>query len=242
LIPSRINPGRLTAQTTDTLIYPTCTAEPSGALSDALLDSHLLRDGLAAPCAVPSFLPPLEREEPMTQDKRQRSCAERIGEEYQDTFEKIRLYDAIVRNGGFRCRDCDHLWTTPDVPDENSEPDDPELQAESEPKADCPKCHALDLEEIGPDTDDLPSFVGLDPLSLDLRYSVRVQFSWDGPSDHLDLTLDTDGALLCASYHFFDWFDGAAREITGDDLQEVEAYMQHDFGLGDSLLESLKSR
>lgn len=61
-------------------------------------------------------------------------------------------------------------------------------------------------------------------LSLEVRTVVVWQFSTGGPGDQVEMDVssgtygyDVDGA----TYRFLDWFDGAARELSGADLDAV---------------------
>lgn len=50
------------------------------------------------------------------------------------------------------------------------------------------------------------------PLSVDTYKMTRIQLSWGGPSDFLDVKHDGT-IILAVTYHFQDWFDGAVRDI-----------------------------
>jgi hypothetical protein len=50
----------------------------------------------------------------------------------------------------------------------------------------------------------------------------RLGLSYGGPSDGFYLFVDADGrAIRRVKYYFMDWFDGAWRHVTGDDLTMV---------------------
>lgn len=50
------------------------------------------------------------------------------------------------------------------------------------------------------------------PLSVDTYKMTRIQLSWGGPSDFLDVKHDGH-IVLAVTYHFQDWFDGAVRDV-----------------------------
>lgn len=50
------------------------------------------------------------------------------------------------------------------------------------------------------------------PLSVDTYKMTRIQLSWGGPSDFLDVKHDGT-IILAVTYHFQDWFDGAVRDV-----------------------------
>ncbi len=55
-------------------------------------------------------------------------------------------------------------------------------------------------------------------LSIDNLYTVyRVQMSWGGPSDEFEVFVDEDKEIVRIDYVFKDWFDGARRNLMGDD-------------------------
>lgn len=70
-------------------------------------------------------------------------------------------------------------------------------------------------------------------LSIDKKTVYTVQMSWGGPSDEFEVKVD-EGEVTGAAYLFRDWFDGARRELSGDDLEAVDRMMQY-AGLGDFL-------
>ena len=46
----------------------------------------------------------------------------------------------------------------------------------------------------------------------------RYQMSWGGPSDEFRFYVNPDGSMHRAEYWFMDWFDGAHRNVTDNDL------------------------
>lgn len=140
------------------------------------------------------------------QEKRQKTCEERIGDYYKRTFEEIhRLTGAseITR------ADLEELgadiseYLNPD-----HDPDDP-----TEPEIDQEEARRVLRESWEQDI-----------LSIEKQKKIRVCFSWGGPADYLDIYISDDDdppAITRAVYLFQDWFDGAEREVTGGDLDAV---------------------
>ena len=50
------------------------------------------------------------------------------------------------------------------------------------------------------------------PLAVTTRKETRIELSWGGPSDFLSVIHDGVD-ILTITYHFLDWFDGAARPV-----------------------------
>jgi len=57
-----------------------------------------------------------------------------------------------------------------------------------------------------------------DYLAVSIRKVVRIELSWGGPQDYVKLEYDQDGYLIDGSYHYLDWFDGASRPMSKEDL------------------------
>ena len=51
---------------------------------------------------------------------------------------------------------------------------------------------------------------------------LRYQLSWGGPSDEFRFYVNLDGSLHRIEYWFLDWFDGAHRELEGEDYDTME--------------------
>lgn len=61
-------------------------------------------------------------------------------------------------------------------------------------------------------------------LCVDKRLTYRITLSTGGPADGFNLEVDPEThEIISAEYWYQDWFDGATRPITGDDLKAVEA-------------------
>jgi len=140
------------------------------------------------------------------QENRQKTCEERIGGYYRRTFEEIRRLtgrEEITR------ADLEELGA--DI-DEYLNPDhDP--QDEEEPEIDQDEARRVLRETWEQDI-----------LSIDRSEKVRVCFSWGGPADYIDIYISGQGherEIERAVYLFQDWFDGAEREITGDDFEAI---------------------
>lgn len=88
---------------------------------------------------------------------------------------------------------------------------------------DAMKSREDDIRELlsNPDTDDL-----YDPaLSIDTMKVTTICLSWGGPSDYIKVTHDGLD-IKRVTYEFFDWFDGATREVLEDSpLYEYARYI-----------------
>jgi hypothetical protein len=60
-------------------------------------------------------------------------------------------------------------------------------------------------------------------LDVGILYTVvRVQMSTGGPGDEFEVYIDpNDGEIVKIIYRFLDWFDGAERELRGDDFEKI---------------------
>lgn len=58
----------------------------------------------------------------------------------------------------------------------------------------------------------------------------RYVWSGGGPSSQLEVDVDEDGDVVGARFRFQDWFDGAVRELEGDDLEFAERYHEANAG------------
>jgi hypothetical protein len=59
-------------------------------------------------------------------------------------------------------------------------------------------------------------YVPLDTFNDQTEGYFRYQISWGGPSDEFRFFTDAAGHLSRTEYWFLDWFDGASRELSGD--------------------------
>lgn len=136
----------------------------------------------------------------MAHSNRQRSCEERIGEYYAKTLEEIRKvagYEEITPD------DLSDMGADPD--DYRQDPDDQESEIDQDAAR-----------------NDLRETFEQDILSIDSKIVKRICFSWGGPADYIDIYIDPEARQIYrAVYLFQDWFDGAEREITGQDLDAV---------------------
>ena len=152
----------------------------------------------------------------MADTERQPTCEERIDDYYKRTFEEIHRLtgrEEITR------ADLEELGADIDEylnPDHD--PDDPD-----EPEVDQEEARRVLRETWEQDI-----------LSIDREKKIRVCFSWGGPADYIDIYITDDGdppEITRAVYLFQDWFDGAEREIRGDDLEAVISlfsYLAHE--------------
>jgi len=61
------------------------------------------------------------------------------------------------------------------------------------------------------------------PLNISRKEVVKIEFSWGGPSDFVELDV-YGNEVVSGTYHFQDWFDGAIRNIDKDLLYILEEY------------------
>jgi hypothetical protein len=54
------------------------------------------------------------------------------------------------------------------------------------------------------------------PLALTKYTTYKIELSWGGPSDYIELTVDDDYNIITARYHFADWFDHASINVDED--------------------------
>lgn len=76
----------------------------------------------------------------------------------------------------------------------------------------------------GPDDIDEPGPLDEYALGESVSYAVRVDLSTGGPADYITATVGPDGVER-ATYHFADWFDHAERNLDGDELETIAAYL-----------------
>lgn len=75
------------------------------------------------------------------------------------------------------------------------------------------------LEAIDKTDDSLAAvYEELQPLSIDVKPVMVVLLSWGGPSDWLEIELDSTRAhdVERVTYHYADWFDHAERAVSAD--------------------------
>jgi len=144
--------------------------------------------------------------------EKQATCDERIENEMRREINRIKN---LVADGAewYRCEECGHVFTS----DEDGLPD-------------CPECGEDNIEEgVEPDDDTETAEDYMQGL-LDFRkvYEVyRVQLSTGGPGDDFYLYVDPeDRTIERIEYAFLDWFDGARRELRGDDFETVRDFFQ----------------
>ena len=51
------------------------------------------------------------------------------------------------------------------------------------------------------------------PIGSSWQNVVKIELSWGGPADWLEVWVDQDGSVSHVVYHFADWFDHAERKI-----------------------------
>lgn len=63
------------------------------------------------------------------------------------------------------------------------------------------------------------------PISMSSRRLITIQFSWGGPSDEFEVTVDEDGDIDRIDYIFKDWWDGARRTLEGADFTTAADFL-----------------
>lgn len=58
-------------------------------------------------------------------------------------------------------------------------------------------------------------------LAVTKTITYKVELSWGGPADFFIVEVDPEGhhPIISITYHFQDWFDGAFRDLTGEDFE-----------------------
>ena len=142
----------------------------------------------------------------MTVNEREKKCEDRIEEQQASRMDSLRAL--------FKAYD----GQEPLTPDELQyvvnlhEPDFEHYDADSN------TYDGDDLEELA--REHLQEF----GYGVSLVKTYRHVWSGGGPADYLEVDCDEEGDLLAARYLFQDWFDGATRELHGDELELAERY------------------
>lgn len=63
------------------------------------------------------------------------------------------------------------------------------------------------------------------PLNVESKRVVCVLLSTGGPHDEFRCTVDADGDIERIEYLYQDWFDGAARVLSGSELDTAEQFL-----------------
>ena len=63
------------------------------------------------------------------------------------------------------------------------------------------------------------------PLAIEEVRQVRIVLGTGGPHDEFLVTLDSEGDIVRISYVFQDWFDGATRELEGDEFDRASRFL-----------------
>ena len=137
----------------------------------------------------------------------QKSCEERIEEQMERTMKSLRDPEDAPR----QCCTCWH--------------DD--WYAEDGNKV-CPECGSEDTEvdRIGLVND---QFIELTKLHV----VYRAGLSWGGPADGFYLYVDPeDNTIDKVEYYFQDWFDGALKELQGEDLEALKTLFSEYVSMG----------
>jgi len=68
------------------------------------------------------------------------------------------------------------------------------------------------IEDNGVDEESIYEYAA----GTSIKRLLTIEISGGGPSSHIEATIDEDGYVERATYHFLDWFDGARRNIGKD--------------------------
>lgn len=131
----------------------------------------------------------------MESTKRQKTCEERIEDELQQRLEQL-LPD--VRTWGvLKC--ARHL------------------------KAEGRTLRTADIDQLRDEVFDLIRDRAAESvLSIDQVTTYKVCLSWGGPADYFELDWSTEARTwIGGRYLFQDWFDGARRSISADQVEEL---------------------
>jgi hypothetical protein len=112
----------------------------------------------------------------------ERTCEERIGEEYEGRMKDITALMGAIRVDSLEDITDDMLEVVGVTREEFTDSEDFRERA-----IEC-------LHEY--------------PLAVSVRKVIRVELSWGGPQDYFEADLES-GEASDVSYHFLDWFDGA---------------------------------
>lgn len=90
-------------------------------------------------------------------------------------------------------------------------------------KAEGRQVERADLEELRDQVRELVQERASESvLSVARRVTYRICLSWGGPADYFELDWDPDsGVWTGGRYLFQDWFDGASRPLTTDQVEEL---------------------
>lgn len=88
--------------------------------------------------------------------------------------------------------------------------------------------HGTNMYEYGLSFDYVEGGTEYNPENGYFRY----QLSWGGPSDEFRFYADADKRCHYVEYAYLDWFDGATRELTGDDKTLLLEIFDEFFGEG----------
>jgi len=138
------------------------------------------------------------------------SCEERVQERLDSRLDDLRLLWAGYT--GAECAECRGVKTFG------------QWEGASFIEKDCPIC-----EGTGITPEDVPALGNLYEYGLSFDYVevgtfngqcegyFRYQLSWGGPSDEFRFYTGFDKVPYRVEYWFMDWFDGAHRQLSGED-------------------------
>ncbi len=131
----------------------------------------------------------------MESTKRQKTCEERIDEEMKQRLEQ--LLPDVQAWGVLKC--ARHL------------------------KAEGRTIRTADLDQLHDEVLDLVrERAGESVLSIEQVTTYKVCLSWGGPADYFELDWSAESrAWIGGRYLFQDWFDGASRSMSADQVEEL---------------------
>lgn len=68
----------------------------------------------------------------------------------------------------------------------------------------------------------------LDAIGISKYKVIQYQMSWGGPSDEFEIWIDLEAKTIeRIIYIYMDWYDGARREVTGEDFDLLAAELEY---------------
>lgn len=126
-----------------------------------------------------------------------KKCEELIDERLKGAMQDI---ENALRGTHYTCQDCGLEWY-------------------GEGEDTCPECDSDYLEER-------PSLEKYEENMLDIApvsIKVRMGLSWSGPADGFYVYLDPEDLMVDRiEYYYQQWFDGATRQLWGEELEMAE--------------------
>ena len=167
---------------------------------------------------------------------KQKTCEERIGDELESTIDALRLLYSADQWGidGDTWDEDEAALTTCDIC--GDEEDTNRING-----GDICKTCLEKLEDLGTFNEYGLCFdyVTAGTFKDQEQGYFRYQLSYGGPSDEFRFYTDAERNCYCIEYWFMDWYDGAHRELTGDDKDLLQSIFSNfdDCGMVESEFE-----